>query len=144
VYVRKRRAALGDGTDVVVGPDHALFIADEVTSQVPRMSAGALTSVVGVPTCAGVNDIALISGQHDVEDRYQHQQERKHAHESGEGEAGDKRARVVIAEPLHHADGQRSRPEPLLGVDSPSDPLDGVHRRCALSAPLVARSIIRS
>ncbi len=41
--VRNRKAALGDGTDVVVGPDHALYIADEVTSQVPRMSAGAFS-----------------------------------------------------------------------------------------------------
>jgi sugar lactone lactonase YvrE len=48
-------AALGSVADGIVGPDGALYIADETSSQVLRITmAGVLTTIAGVPTHAGI------------------------------------------------------------------------------------------
>lgn len=53
-----RNAPLGSVADAVVGPDGALYIADDTSSQVLRLSTtGILTTVAGVPTHAGIYGI---------------------------------------------------------------------------------------
>lgn len=53
-----KSAALGSVAAAIVGPDGALYIADDTSSQVLRLSgAGTLTTVAGISTAAGVDGI---------------------------------------------------------------------------------------